>query len=105
MFGSLRFLLAYLVILSHLVGTEYVAHFGFYAVRGFFVISGLMMTAALNEVYGFDGVALLDQSRTAAAAALLSRLHIDADRHRDRAESGRRISEILARRCPTRATF
>jgi peptidoglycan/LPS O-acetylase OafA/YrhL len=56
MFGSLRFLLAYLVILSHLVGTEYVAHFGFYAVRGFFVISGLMMTAALNEVYGFDGL-------------------------------------------------
>jgi peptidoglycan/LPS O-acetylase OafA/YrhL len=56
MFGSLRFLLAYLVILSHLVGTEYVAHFGFYAVRGFFVISGLMMTAALNEVYDFDGV-------------------------------------------------
>ena len=55
MFGSLRFLLAYLVILSHLVGTEYVAHFGFYAVRGFFVISGLMMTAALNEVYVFDG--------------------------------------------------
>jgi peptidoglycan/LPS O-acetylase OafA/YrhL len=56
MFGSLRFLLAYLVILSHLVGTEYVAHFGFYAVRGFFVISGLMMTAALNEVYNFDGI-------------------------------------------------
>jgi len=56
MFGSLRFLLAYLVILSHLVGMEYVAHFGFYAVRGFFVISGLMMTAALNEVYKFDGV-------------------------------------------------
>ena len=55
MFGSLRFLLAYLVILSHLVGTDYVAHFGFYAVRGFFVISGLMMTAALNEVYAFDG--------------------------------------------------
>ncbi|HLX17557.1 MAG TPA: acyltransferase [Bradyrhizobium sp.] len=56
MFGTLRFLLAYLVILSHLVGTEYVAHFGFYAVRGFFVISGLMMTAALNEVYRFDGL-------------------------------------------------
>src|ERR1700688_2110003 len=56
MFGSLRFLLAYLVILSHLVGTEYVAHFGFYAVRGFFVISGLMMTAALNEGYQFDRV-------------------------------------------------
>jgi len=56
MFGSLRFLLAYLVIVSHLVGSEYVAHFGFYAVRGFFVISGLMMTAALNEVYAFDGL-------------------------------------------------
>ena len=27
----------------------------YYAVRGFFVISGLMMTAALNEVYHFDG--------------------------------------------------
>jgi peptidoglycan/LPS O-acetylase OafA/YrhL len=56
MFGSLRFLLAYLVILSHLVGSDYVAHFGFYAVRGFFVISGFMMTAALNEVYAFDGL-------------------------------------------------
>jgi peptidoglycan/LPS O-acetylase OafA/YrhL len=56
MFGTLRFLLAYLVIVSHLVGTEYVAHLGFYAVRGFFVISGLMMTAALSEVYRFDGV-------------------------------------------------
>jgi peptidoglycan/LPS O-acetylase OafA/YrhL len=55
-FGALRFLLAYLVIVSHLVGTEYVAHLGFYAVRGFFVISGLMMTAALNDVYHFDGM-------------------------------------------------
>jgi|GEM_PF-2220879 len=55
MFGTLRFLLAYLVMVSHLVGTEYVAHLGYYAVRGFFVISGLMMTAALNEVYRFDG--------------------------------------------------
>jgi peptidoglycan/LPS O-acetylase OafA/YrhL len=56
MFGTLRFLLAYLVILSHLVGSDYVVHFGFYAVRGFFVISGLLMTAALNEAYGFDGL-------------------------------------------------
>lgn len=56
MFGALRFLLAYLVILSHLVGTDYVAHFGFYAVRGFFIISGFLMTAALNEVYAFDGL-------------------------------------------------
>ncbi len=54
MFGILRFLLAYLVVLSHLVGSDYLAHFGFYAVRGFFVISGFVITAALNEVYGFD---------------------------------------------------
>ena len=65
MFGSLRFLLAYLVILSHLVGSEYVAHFGFYAVRGFFVISGLMMTAALNEVYAFDNADPIDPEQFA----------------------------------------
>jgi peptidoglycan/LPS O-acetylase OafA/YrhL len=55
MFGSLRFLLAYLVVLSHLVGSQYLAHFGFYAVRGFFVLSGFIMTAALNDVYHFNG--------------------------------------------------
>jgi peptidoglycan/LPS O-acetylase OafA/YrhL len=55
MFGSLRFFLAYLVVLSHLVGSEYLSHFGFYAVRGFFVLSGFIMTAALNEVYRFNG--------------------------------------------------
>jgi peptidoglycan/LPS O-acetylase OafA/YrhL len=55
MFGILRFGLAYLVLLSHLVGSEYLAHFGFYAVRGFFVMSGFIMTAALNDVYRFDG--------------------------------------------------
>ncbi len=55
MFGALRFFLAYLVVLSHLVGSQYVSHFGFYAVRGFFVLSGFIMTAALNEIYHFDG--------------------------------------------------
>jgi len=55
MFGILRFGLAYLVLLSHLVGSEYLTHFGFYAVRGFFVMSGFIMTAALNDVYQFDG--------------------------------------------------
>jgi|SRR5579864_509178 len=55
MLGILRFLLAYLVVISHLVGGDYVAHFGFYAVRGFFVISGFLMTTVLNEVYEFDG--------------------------------------------------
>ena len=54
MFGTLRLLLACLVALSHLVGSADVAHFGFYAVRGFFVLSGFLLTAALNEVYGFD---------------------------------------------------
>jgi peptidoglycan/LPS O-acetylase OafA/YrhL len=55
MFGSLRFFLAYLVVLSHLVGSQYLSHFGFYAVRGFFVLSGFIMTAALNEIYHFNG--------------------------------------------------
>jgi peptidoglycan/LPS O-acetylase OafA/YrhL len=55
MLGMLRFLLAYLVVLSHLVGSEYMSHFGFYAVRGFFVISGFIMTLTLNETYAFDG--------------------------------------------------
>src|SRR5262249_32683113 len=56
MFGLLRFLLSYLVILSHLTGSLYAEHFGYYAVHEFFVISGFLMTAALNEVYRFDGV-------------------------------------------------
>jgi len=56
MLGILRFLLSYLVVVSHLVGGEYFAHFGFYAVRGFFVVSGFLMTSVLNEVYEFDGI-------------------------------------------------
>ena len=56
MFGQLRFLLAYLVVISHLVGSDYLAHYGFYAVLGFFIIAGFFMTSALNEVYRFDGV-------------------------------------------------
>jgi peptidoglycan/LPS O-acetylase OafA/YrhL len=55
MFGQLRFFLAYMVVLSHLVGSHYFAHYGYYAVRGFFVLSGFIITAALNEVYRFDG--------------------------------------------------
>src|SRR5262245_52927138 len=55
MFGSLRFLLSYLVVLSHLVGSTYIDHFGFYAVRGFFVLSGFIITKALIEVYDFRG--------------------------------------------------
>jgi len=56
MFGLLRFLLSFLVVISHLTGSIYAMHFGYYAVRAFFVVSGFLMTAALNEVYRFDGV-------------------------------------------------
>src|SRR5215471_16043858 len=55
MFGSLRFLLALMVMLGHLVGGDQLAHYGYYAVRGFFVLSGFLMTAGLHEVYRFDG--------------------------------------------------
>jgi peptidoglycan/LPS O-acetylase OafA/YrhL len=54
MFGGLRLFLAFFVVFSHLVGSPYLAHFGFYAVRGFFVLSGYLMTLGLNEHYGFD---------------------------------------------------
>jgi peptidoglycan/LPS O-acetylase OafA/YrhL len=53
--GAFRFLLAVMVVLAHLVNTPYFAHLGYYAVRAFFVLSGFAMTAALNEVYAFDG--------------------------------------------------
>jgi len=55
MFGSLRLLLAFMVVFSHLPGSDYLVHFGFYAVRGFFVISGFVITAGLQEIYHFDG--------------------------------------------------
>jgi len=54
MFGSLRLFLAFFVVFSHLVGTQYLQHFGFYAVRGFYVLSGFLMTAGLNDFYAFD---------------------------------------------------
>lgn len=54
MFGTLRLFLAFLVVFSHLVGTPYLQHFGYYALRGFYVLSGYLMTAGLNDFYGFD---------------------------------------------------
>jgi peptidoglycan/LPS O-acetylase OafA/YrhL len=54
MSGAFRFFLAWMVVLSHLVGTPYYRHLGYYAVRAFFVLSGFAITAALNEVYRFD---------------------------------------------------
>ncbi len=56
MSGSLRFSLAILVVLSHLVASTTVQYFGFYSVRAFFVLSGFAMTAALNQTYHFDFV-------------------------------------------------
>src|SRR5688500_15297626 len=54
MFGTLRLLLALMVVFSHLPGSDYLVHFGFYAVCGFFVLSGFLMTTGLHEVYRFD---------------------------------------------------
>ena len=56
MTGTFRFLLALIVVISHLAGAQHTAHMGFYAVRAFFILSGYVMTAALNEVYGRDGL-------------------------------------------------
>lgn len=55
MSGVFRFLLAYTVLVSHLSGVARLGHAGDYAVRAFFILSGYAITAALNEVYFFDG--------------------------------------------------
>ncbi len=55
MSGIFRFLLAYTVLISHLSGVASLTHAGHYAVGAFFVLSGFAITAALNEVYLFDG--------------------------------------------------
>jgi peptidoglycan/LPS O-acetylase OafA/YrhL len=44
-----------MVIVSHLIGVHASMYLGFYAVRAFFVLSGFAITAALNDVYSFDG--------------------------------------------------
>lgn len=54
MFGALRLFLAFLVVFAHLVGSPYLQHFGYYALRGFYVLSGYLMTAGLNDFYAFD---------------------------------------------------
>ncbi len=55
MSGIFRFLLAYTVLISHLSGVARLGLAGDYAVRAFFALSGYAITAALNEVYFFDG--------------------------------------------------
>lgn len=56
MTGTFRLLLALIVVFSHLEGERYMAEMGYYAVRAFFVLSGYVMTSALNDVYGHDGI-------------------------------------------------
>jgi peptidoglycan/LPS O-acetylase OafA/YrhL len=51
MFGAFRFLLAVMVVITHLGGVEIVAGV---AVWGFFMLSGFLMTAVLNKKYHFD---------------------------------------------------
>lgn len=55
MTGSLRFFLASVVVISHLINTQFYLHLGYYAVRAFFILSSSAMTAALHEHYRFDG--------------------------------------------------
>lgn len=56
MFGTLRFLFAIAVIVTHIGGIEVVAGI---AVWGFFMLSGFLMTAVLNKKYGFSNVGLV----------------------------------------------
>ena len=51
MFGTYRFLLACLVLVTHLAGVRCA---GAYAVFGFYLLSGYLMTLVLNERYGFS---------------------------------------------------
>lgn len=54
MIGLLRFVLAMLVVIAHLVqGSYFFSHFGIFAVFGFYIISGFLMAYVLNETYSF----------------------------------------------------
>lgn len=56
MFGAFRFVMAIMVVVTHIGGIEIVAGF---AVWGFFMLSGFLMAAVLNGKYGFAGDGLL----------------------------------------------
>jgi peptidoglycan/LPS O-acetylase OafA/YrhL len=62
MFGTFRFILAFMVVLTHIGGIEIIAGI---AVWGFFMLSGFLMTAVLNSKYGFkpNGLARFATSR------------------------------------------
>ncbi|MFL0799723.1 MAG: acyltransferase [Agarilytica sp.] len=51
MFGLFRFILAMMVVVTHIGGIEIVAGI---AVWGFFMLSGFLMTGVLNSKYGFQ---------------------------------------------------
>lgn len=57
MFGSLRYILALMVVVTHFV-PSYMRWPGYYAVYGFYVLSGFLMTTVLNERYGFSAEGL-----------------------------------------------
>ncbi len=53
MLGGLRFVLALLVVVTHLSGAPAWGHLGGFAVFGFYLLSGYLMTMVLHEVYDF----------------------------------------------------
>ena len=63
MFGVFRFILAVMVLITHIGRVEVVAGL---AVWGFFMLSGFLMTAVLNRKYGLDaaGIAKFAVSRS-----------------------------------------
>src|SRR5215471_1808291 len=61
MFGTYRYVLAALVVLSHstpMIGGVFHGY-GLYAVMCFYVLSGYLMTTVLHTQYGFTRVGLL----------------------------------------------
>ena len=67
MFGSFRFILALMVLTTHIGGIEVVAGI---AVWGFFMLSGFLMTAILNNKYGFSPVGLVYYAKSRAMRLL-----------------------------------
>jgi peptidoglycan/LPS O-acetylase OafA/YrhL len=55
-FGTFRFSLAMIVVLSHLWLPQYIGH---YAVFGFYVLSGYLITFVMNERYGYTASGFL----------------------------------------------
>ena len=69
MFDAFRFVMALLVVVTHIGGVEIL---GGIAVWGFYVLSGFLMTAVLNTRYGFDRDGLLGYALSRAFRLLPS---------------------------------